>query len=1834
MAFGIGSGAGDIVARITLAGTETFNSRLGNADKQVSKTAKTMDKTLNASMLAGAAAFALAVLAAAKFETKMAAVNTLLGKDSDKAFKRLSASVIELSTIVPESATELADALYQVVSATVPANEAMEVLEASARGAVAGVSDTTSTFNLFSSVIKGYGKEWKDVGKVSDIAFQTIKLGQTTMAELATTMGGAIPLAASLGIGFEEVAGATAALTGVTGNTSEVMTQLEGIMTLLAKKPTAELRKAFKALGVASGKKLVDKFGSLSGAMKALKGYTDLTGKEVTELIGRKEAMVGFLALTGEQADAFAKKTLAMADAVGATDEAFAKQMDTFSAQADIIKNTVQAAFIELGNEILPVLKDILKYLNDHPGTIKSVITVLGKLVIGLGAVSAATKIVTTAMKLMGAQSTLASAAFGPLGLIIAGVAAAYLTLNEVVKANEAANLKRIDQISDEITGVREMRDRYHELIGKKNKTRTENEELYTITNDLADVLGMEYQELLNVNNALDERAKIHAEEAVRVLKEELDEAEKSLKAFDDKMRESTANYPEWAKAEINASLATGRAVTEVEKLRTELGEAESALAAYDLEVSKSTEDTTKLADSVRVAKVANIEFVDSVIDLTDEYLKNVDATGSLKARIGGYKGAVDDASMAVLDMITKESWLNDMGIKTDDQIKKQATTTLEYAKALGLSETEMEKVIEKTEGLEDATKNSSEQWGKNGLLLVEIAGKLGGMGDKIKTTINTLATLATSGLGPVGIALSVVSLAIELFGGNEEYVTITTEDLIESLGSFGDEILRITNLMDELSSKFESSMLNILNAEIDAATEALRVMTEDVANLEKAVREMMEPVLVGMRGELAALVAQAQELTSAFKMDVDFSRQVDGLSYLSDEALRMKETFGGLEWPGLEKLLQESIDAAGLLLGDLDPTSEAYATLATTIAEAEKSLSILNGTYVDEATAQSNLIASTIESINYYENLKEAVKEGSAEWLAYDTIVKGLYETLANAEAPGIAAAAAEEAARAAEDHADAVLAQAEAQVILDDKVKLATDAIAGFTKEIEDLNKQKEAIDIKLGVDIEDINKKIQAEWDTIDDLKIKLVELDIEDVENDLARFEARKATIQATLKVNIENVQKEIDKLTDDIATWEQEKIDIAAELKVDVTEAERKIQIELDKIKNLQINLVELDIEDFENEIALLEEDKLAIDVKLTFDVGVLQDEIDQLNADIKDMEQAKIDIDAQLVIDIEKINREIQSVRDSITSLKAEKVEIQIQLAEDIQPHKTSIVRLQKTIQLLGQENIGDVGLFKLGQHIDDIVGRTSELRVAWGQSTGGMMSDYDVFNKDIGTATQAIKDILYFDVDLSTTDADESINAMIVKSQGFLETLSPGSPAYIAAKASLDALIASYTEMGGIVDEEAAISFETTEAENEIAALETLIAEMVEAAESKTALIDIDITAAKTKIEGLKAQIVALGGTATAEKVLIDLDILEAQGKITTLNGDIASLNETAKDKKALIDLDITAAEANIEALKRSIGTWVGSTDERRVAIELQITQAQANIGTLDQDIIDIQDVADKNIADINVNITEAERKIGLFEKSIESLKTTAAEKVAEIQVDISGAEAKLEELKRSIGTWVGNTAERRVAIELQITQAKSNISTLKDDIDDLEEAARLSKIDIDVDIETAQGNITTLQNALDGITEVDVNLGVEGLSQVLTDIQSIVDALNAVDGNISVSVQHEGSPLHTGGIVRHDGGPVYAHEGLGFYKGRKEIPVIATEGEFMLRPEVVNTFGASAIQNLNDNLDTSGLGGDNIVVEVNEATPDTWVRITRDNIREEVQNSNRRYQTGASPY
>ncbi|GAG94944.1 unnamed protein product, partial [marine sediment metagenome] len=234
-----------------LGDSSKLKDALSSAGNQVKNFSEKVAKSGRAMTVAGGAitaAFGLAIKTSIDFNREMANVATLI-PGSTVRVNELKSAIRTMAVEVGKDTGDLARGAYQVISAFGDTADTVKILGISAKAATAGVATTTDAINLLSAVTKGYGDTSAEaVQKVSDLAFQTVTLGQTTFPELASSIGGVTPLAASLGIEMEELFAVMATGTGVTGGAAVVSTQLRGILQSLMS-PTKDMAKLIEDLG-------------------------------------------------------------------------------------------------------------------------------------------------------------------------------------------------------------------------------------------------------------------------------------------------------------------------------------------------------------------------------------------------------------------------------------------------------------------------------------------------------------------------------------------------------------------------------------------------------------------------------------------------------------------------------------------------------------------------------------------------------------------------------------------------------------------------------------------------------------------------------------------------------------------------------------------------------------------------------------------------------------------------------------------------------------------------------------------------------------------------------------------------------------------------------------------------------------------------------------------------------------------------------------------------------------------------------------------------------------------------------------------------------------------------------------------------------------------------------------------------------------------------------------------------------------------------------------------------------------------------------------------------
>ena len=319
-----------------------------------------------ASATTAAAAFGKTALDSAKtFETGMANIATLLDGDANTVNKRIAEMGDDIMGVAKKTGLatdDLSNGMYQIVSALGDSKDATSQLEVAAKAAKAGGATTVDAINLLSAVTKGYGDTSGEAwSKASDLAFQTVKLGQTSFPELAANMGKVVPIAAALNISQEELFGSFATLTGVTGSTAEVSTQLKAVFSGLMT-PSKQLTETINGLGYESATAMLNQEG-LIGTLDKLTAACGDDKMAVSKLFTSVEAQTAILALAGSQTENWITKSEAMASSADATSKAFDTATNNLQGKLDKMKQVFETFKIKVGNILLPIVSDIVDKL-------------------------------------------------------------------------------------------------------------------------------------------------------------------------------------------------------------------------------------------------------------------------------------------------------------------------------------------------------------------------------------------------------------------------------------------------------------------------------------------------------------------------------------------------------------------------------------------------------------------------------------------------------------------------------------------------------------------------------------------------------------------------------------------------------------------------------------------------------------------------------------------------------------------------------------------------------------------------------------------------------------------------------------------------------------------------------------------------------------------------------------------------------------------------------------------------------------------------------------------------------------------------------------------------------------------------------------------------------------------------------------------------------------------------------------------------------------------------------------------------------------------------------
>lgn len=162
------------------------------------------------------------------FEDSMAKVSTI-ADETAVPLEELEEAILELSDKTGIAAGEIAENVYDAISAGQKTGDAVNFVRKAADLARAGFADSGDALDLLTTIMNAYKLEAEEVTNVSDTLIATQNLGKTTVAELSSSMGKIIPTANAAGVQLDQVAAGYALMTANGVATAESTTYMNSI---------------------------------------------------------------------------------------------------------------------------------------------------------------------------------------------------------------------------------------------------------------------------------------------------------------------------------------------------------------------------------------------------------------------------------------------------------------------------------------------------------------------------------------------------------------------------------------------------------------------------------------------------------------------------------------------------------------------------------------------------------------------------------------------------------------------------------------------------------------------------------------------------------------------------------------------------------------------------------------------------------------------------------------------------------------------------------------------------------------------------------------------------------------------------------------------------------------------------------------------------------------------------------------------------------------------------------------------------------------------------------------------------------------------------------------------------------------------------------------------------------------------------------------------------------------------------------------------------------------------------------------------------------------------
>ncbi|MCI8506905.1 MAG: phage tail tape measure protein [Lachnospiraceae bacterium] len=629
------------------------------------------------------------VEASARFETAMAKVGTI-ANTAAVPMEQLQGQILQVSGEMGIAASEIAEATYGAISASVDTAESVRFVEKAAKLAAGGFTDNATAVDILSTAINAYGLEASAASQVSDYLIMTQNLGKTTVNELASSMGKVIPIAAAYHVEMDNLSAAYSLLTMNGIATAESTTYLKSMLNELGDSGSSVSKILQDKTGSSFGT-LMKRGMSLGDIMEILGDSVEGDAGKFNELWSSSEAGVGALSLLNAGAEKYNSVLGKMQDSTGAADKAFEKMADT----AEFARARMDTAFenlkVTVGDQLAPAFKklnetgtELLEWAADFIGEHKEIVPLIGAVAAALGVLTTAVGGYAMATELLIPLITKFGAALSanPIGLAAVAVTTLTAALGTFITLSGGAE-SEADKLVEK---TKELKKAVDETTEEYDAQRAQLQDNAAIQKDMAARLEM----LIKTEGRTEAGKK------------------KILELVD----QLNANIPELSLAYDEQANSINLTTDAIERMI----EAHRTEAEFEGHLEERTELLKKKTEATEDAKEAEEELAKAEAELQDLYESGADTwdqSGNLidnqRILVMDLKSAYEDATQAVADI---EAQISESTEYIEDYTAAQSglseetlryrDSILETAKAQGISGEDYEALREKIIALDE----------------------------------------------------------------------------------------------------------------------------------------------------------------------------------------------------------------------------------------------------------------------------------------------------------------------------------------------------------------------------------------------------------------------------------------------------------------------------------------------------------------------------------------------------------------------------------------------------------------------------------------------------------------------------------------------------------------------------------------------------------------------------------------------------------------------------------------------------------------------------------------------------------------------------------------------------------------------------------------------------------------------------------------------------------------------------------------------------------------------------------------------------------------------------